>query len=176
MEALQYSFCVCLICLHHFSNICILSGIWCSRFILSFPTPAIFLPFKFWPFHQVTFPPPPYTCLLCSAWTLTPHTWYACPPYPVSDPTHHARLTPLCGYVPHLAQILIPCMDILSPVQAPTPHTSLLSSADNFLIPLSISFYMNVLPTPCPALQPRSFIHFIPLRFQFPVSDHHASP
>lgn len=131
MEALQYSFCVCLICLHHFSTICILSGIWCSRFILYFLTPAIFLPFKFWPFHQVAFPPLPYTCLLYSAWTLTPHTnlptWYGCHPYPIRDPTPHARLTPLCGYVPHLAQILIPCMDIpLTCSGSSTTHQSAL--------------------------------------------------
>lgn len=141
VEALQDSFCVCLICLHHFWNACILSGIWCSRFILYIPTPAIFLPFKVWRSSQVAFPSPPHACFLCSAWTHTRHqavhqVWMPSLP-------HQASNTPcqpifLCGYLPHLAQILIPCADIPLSGQAPTPHTRLPSSADNLLIPLRL--------------------------------------
>ena len=132
---------------------------------------------------------------LSTKWPFHPHhihaffvlfgPWH---PTPTCPPGMDALLTPLG--IPHPMPGLLHYVDMFltllkfwypewtsfSPVQAPTPHTSLLSSADNFLIPLSISFYMNALPTPCPALQPKSFIHFISLRFQLPVSDHHASP
>ena len=133
-----------------------------------------------WPFH------PYHMHAFFVLLGLTPNiklsTRCGCPPYPIRAPTPHASLfsyvdiflTLLKFWYPVWASLYLVRLQHHTPGCPPLQITSSPHSDSDTLHWLSS--YMNALLTPCLVPQAGPSIHFIPLRFQCPVSDHHTSP